>query len=463
MSTRNRAWLLVIAVIVLGYPLAAWIIGFSVERQIDAREQLALRQAGPYASIVERSYHRGVYGATEVVTFGLGPPTLKTIPGAGGLSSLRVTVRNTIHHGPLPRLRTVALATVDTELVLPPAVQKRIDTLLGGKKVIDLHTTLGWLGGYQSDFSSPAFSGEIAPNTTLSSSGIVGTSTATHNMASATSDVTAKSLSVADNQFQLQLDDLHIKAATQLAFKELNVGDVSFTLGRLDARSKKDDEADKKALLQQVALIGKTSVTGDYLDLRGSLTAASVQAPKFTASKLGYEFSMSHVYGPSFVDLINGMRDAGRDVSADGAAASQQKLAELFRKDGIEVLVHDPVIEISRIGFVMPEGELNFSAKFAAPGLKREDVTTAGPAMTAALVQHLQAQADIRVDTDLLDKLTEGTPGNGDKFAAQVRAFEGQGYIAHDGKALTTHLVFEHGKLSVNGKPFPPGPGTPPR
>src|SRR4029077_5568285 len=212
MSTRNRIWLLVIAVIVLGYPLAAWIIGFIVERQIDAREQLALRQAGPYASIVEASHHRGVYGATEVLTIGVGSPALKTIPGAGGLSSLRVTVRNTIHHGPLPRLRTVALATVDTDLVLPPPVQKRIDTLLGGKKIIDLHTTMGWLGGYRSDFSSPAFSGEIAPHTTLSSSGMVGTATATHNMTAATSDMTAKSLSVANNQFQVQLDDLHIKS-----------------------------------------------------------------------------------------------------------------------------------------------------------------------------------------------------------------------------------------------------------
>jgi Bacterial protein of unknown function (DUF945) len=81
--------------------------------------------------------------------------------------------------------------------------------------------------------------------------------------------------------------------------------------------------------------------------------------------------------------------------------------------------------------------------------------------MTVALIQHLQAKADIRVDTDLLDKLTEGTPGNGDKLAAQVRAFEDQGYITHEGKTLTTHLVFEHGKLIVNGKPFPPTRGQP--
>lgn len=31
-----------------------------------------------------------------------------------------------------------------------------------------------------------------------------------------------------------------------------------------------------------------------------------------------------------------------------------------------------------------------------------------------------------------------------------------QGYIAHEGTALVAHLRFDHGKLSLNGKAFPP-------
>jgi uncharacterized protein YdgA (DUF945 family) len=461
MSTRTRGWLLVIAVIVLGYPLAAWIIGFTVERQMEAREQLALEQAAPYLSIVERSYRRGVYGATEVVTIGLGSPVMKAVPAGDALAALRVTVRNTIHHGPLPRLRTIALATVDTEFALPPEVQKRIDALLGGKKLVDMQTTLGWLGGYKMDFSTPAFSGEIAPNTTLGSSGMVGTATGTRNMTSSTANFTAKSVSVANKDFEMRLDALHAQAATTRAFKTLNVGEGSVTLGSLDAHSRKEGEGDKKFSLQQVAITGKSSVTGDYVDLHAGVTAASLQVPKFSATKLGYEFATSHVYGPSFEDLIDGMRNINRTLPPTATSERLQKLSEIFRKDGIEILVRDPVFEITRIGFVTPEGELNVTGRFATPGLKPQDVAEPGPAMTVALIQHLQAKADIRVDTDLLDKLTEGTPGNGDKLAAQVRAFEDQGYITHEGKTLTTHLVFEHGKLIVNGKPFPPTRGQP--
>src|SRR5262249_12578785 len=156
--------------------------------------------------------------------------------------------------------------------------------------------------------------------------------------------------------------------------------------------------ADKRVSLQQVALTGKSSVTGDYLDLRGGVTAASLQAPKFNATKVGYELAMSHVYGPSFESLIDGMRDINRTLPPSASAERLQRLAEIFRKEGTDILVHDPVLEITRIGFVTPEGELNVTAKFAAPGLKSQDLAEPGPAMTAALLQHLQAKADIRVD-----------------------------------------------------------------
>ncbi len=172
------------------------------------------------------------------------------------------------------------------------------------------------------------------------------------------------------------------------------------------------------------------------------------------------------MHGPSLAALTDDLRAAQRDAytttgtDATAAASAQtKKFLEVFRKDGVDILLHDPVFELPHIGFVTPEGELRMSAKFTAPGLKREDFQGEGRATMAAIVQHLQASADLRVDTALLDKLLEGNP-NSDKVAAQARALEGQGYITRDGNALTAHLVFEHGKLSVNGHPFPPGPPT---
>ena len=64
-------------------------------------------------------------------------------------------------------------------------------------------------------------------------------------------------------------------------------------------------------------------------------------------------------------------------------------------------------------------------------------------------------------DTGVLDELTEGTPGNGDRLATAARQLEAQGYIGHEGTALVAHLKFEHGHLSLNGKAFPPSRAGP--
>src|SRR5215469_9069968 len=185
MSTRTRIFLSVLVVILLGYPLSAWVIGIVVEDQLRERERDAIQQVGPYWSIVERSYRRSVFGATETISIGLGTPgSAVPVPSLQKLASLRVTVRNTIHHGPFPGLRSFGLATFDTELVLPPEVQQRIDKLLGGKPLMTVHTSMGWLGGYRSDFASPAFSGEIGSHATISSGGMAGTGTTARDLAS---------------------------------------------------------------------------------------------------------------------------------------------------------------------------------------------------------------------------------------------------------------------------------------
>jgi uncharacterized protein YdgA (DUF945 family) len=170
--------------------------------------------------------------------------------------------------------------------------------------------------------------------------------------------------------------------------------------------------------------------------------------------------TVTHVYGPALAALQDTLRAAG---SAASNPQSQQRLLEALRRDGTGVLLHNPVIEIRHFDFATPEGALTLSASVAAPGLRREDLEGSRPVLIAALIQHLQAKADVRIDTGVLDELTEGTPGNGDRLATAARQLEAQGYIAHEGMALVAHLKFDHGKLSLNGKTFPPArPGPQP-
>ena len=101
------------------------------------------------------------------------------------------------------------------------------------------------------------------------------------------------------------------------------------------------------------------------------------------------------------------------------------------------------------------------SIKAAVPGITRADLDVTPQLLMPALAKHLQASLDVRIDTALLDKLLDST-GKGDTIAAQMQGLQRQGYLKLDGKALTTHLTFQNGRIKVNDLPFPPMPAAGP-
>ena len=90
--------------------------------------------------------------------------------------SLQLTVHNTIYHGPLPALRTVAFATVDSQLQLPAALHRQLQTIArwrtdrAGSHDDGL---AGW--GHGSSFEAPAFDYQAADGTVVGWRGITGT------------------------------------------------------------------------------------------------------------------------------------------------------------------------------------------------------------------------------------------------------------------------------------------------
>src|ERR1700716_3652955 len=108
MDRKTRISIIVAAVVVVAYPVFAWLLGLAVEWQSRQREEQFLERY-PYVVLIKRDYHRGLYSATEELTYGLGGSSAKrlaAVPGGKNWSSYRITVRNTIHHGPLPQLRS---------------------------------------------------------------------------------------------------------------------------------------------------------------------------------------------------------------------------------------------------------------------------------------------------------------------------------------------------------------------
>jgi uncharacterized protein YdgA (DUF945 family) len=456
---RSLKIAVIVAVVVVAYPLAAWLIGFSAEHQWEQREQ-ALVSRFPYFRIVKSEYHRGVYSSTREVAYRLtGPLTnsLRSLPGNLQEADFQVTVRNTIHHGPLPQLRTFAPATIDTEIVLPAQAQAKLAAVLGDKAHLTIHTTQHWLGNATTVVHSTAFTQQMGEAFKAAWRGLDATSDVGRDLNYWKTDLTAPGLEITSAKGNARFEDMRLRTDQQFAFGGLYVGSTSFTLAHLDFAQ---PDPERKVSLQNLSLTGKSSLQGEYIDLDGKLDADALQVKQYALTRIGYEFRGTHLYGPAVAALNKSL--AAVQADAPGAMPDMAKLQETLKTNGVEILLHDPVLELPRIGFAMPEGELLISVKVSAHGLTRSDLDGPPNVLRGAMAKNLQVAADVRIDTELLDKLLDSS-GQSERVTAPLQVLQRQGYIKLEGKALTTHLTFEGGQLKVNGLSFPPKPGAMPQ
>lgn len=449
MSRRITIGLIIALAAVLAYPAAAWVIGIVVEKHKEADQQKMLENA-PYVVRSKHDYQRGIFGAVEHSTYQI---SLPTPPGGADkrlLGPWQLTTHCVIHHGPLPGMRALALATADCNLELPPEMGRSVGAALGGKPPFEAHIRTGWLGGTTTAFSSPAFTLTLENGATLNWRGLTGTLELARNLATSSGGFTTPGLTIDKGATHTEIGSMAFTAQLRRVFDALEVGQVSIKLAGATVHSA---DLDKEFVIKDVTVSGASSQNGDYVDNAVELAVDTVEAKQFSLSHVGYAFRLNHAYGPALAALTKAMRDIQRDGAASDPAAFQSKFRDAFREHGIDLLAHDLVLEIPRIGFVMPEGEARLSAKLSAPGLTREELQ--GPTLAAAILRHLQAEADFTIDAALLDKMLSGNP-NSAALHQQLATLQRQGYVKAEGSRYTAHITYEQGRTVVNGLPFPP-------
>lgn len=447
---RIRALLTALVVGAVAYTAAAWLIGFDVQKQMERREQRALKNA-PYVELLRRDYHRGIFGSTEELTYGLRGPLAtwaRLLATAGPEPALRLTVRNTIRHGPLPGLRSVALAVIDTELVAPPEIQAKLQEVFGSRPAVSIHTRLGWLGNAATQLSSPAFRTQLPSGGTVSGSGVTVSIEASRDLAAWRAHLESGGFSAQGPQARAALGGIRLDADMRRLVDPLYVGD--FDLSLQEARL--ETTGTPPVRLSRLSVRGSSSSSGDYVDTGFDVTTDQVAGSAFSLSRLEYAFRFEHLQATALASFTQALRDAQASGAPGSPALAAAAVRDAFDRYGIELLLHDPVIEIPRVGFSMPEGEFRLQAKLAAHGLRREDLS--GPAMVPALLTHVDGTADLRVDAALLTRLSNGA--RGPALSAQLDALQRQGYLKQEGAAWTAHLAYRGGKLTINDLPYPP-------
>ncbi|MGA7540021.1 MAG: YdgA family protein [Steroidobacteraceae bacterium] len=450
MNRATKSLLVVGAVIVLSYPGITWVTGLVIESRLQHAEQQVLARA-PYLTLLSRQYHRGVYRSTQTLTYGFQNPALGLVKVASSSPSaprFTITVESTIAHGPFPGLRTVALATVDTTVIAPPALQKLLSGVPGSSPILRISSKEGFLGGGSAELRSPNLNLRFPDGTTLAWAGLTGTVTTNWNGTRWSGELTAPRLAVQGAQGRMELSGLEYSGSHEKAFDDLYLGTGTFTIEQVKGSSARSGEYS----LERISFTSASKTDGEFFDLRVDAAMDAAKLGALRLMNLRYSESIEHVHGPSFASMMRAMRLAERQAGAN-AAQLQAGMRDALRRYGVEVLLHDPVLDIRQVSFEMPEGSFLFSARISAPGLSRSDLQW--PAFIVALQRHAEVTADLRIDNGLLQKLL-ATGGSNPRIAAQLTSLEQQGFLAAGPSAVTTHLEFSAGKLTLNGHPFPP-------
>ena len=450
MNRTTKGLLVIGAILVLSYPAIAWVTGVAIESRMQHGEQQVLGRT-PYLALVKREYHRGIYRSTETATYGFRNPALQTLSSAGGVAlptAATLTVTSNIQHGPFPGMHSMALATVDSTIVVPPALQRELAGALGSKPILQVHSTVKLLGGASADLTSPAFSLRLPDGSTLTWGGLTGTVDSARDQARWTGQLSAPRLAFQGAQGAFELAGVAYSGSHTKAFDDLYVGTGTLTIERLDGRTPRSGG---QFSVDRISLVSTSSVAGEFIDMRVDTGADAAKIAAVTLKNLTYSVGFEHIHGPSLEAMARQVRAVQRQSGADPKQL-QAGLQDAFRQYGGDLVQHDPVIDIRQIGFSMPEGSFVFSARLGAPGLSPADLKW--PAVILALRTHAQITADLRVDDALLRKLL-AMGGSNPKIAAQLASLEQQGYLTTVSTALATHLEYSGGKLTLNGHPFP--------
>jgi uncharacterized protein YdgA (DUF945 family) len=450
MKRATQTLLIAVVAVPVAYTAAAWLIGMDVQAQLESGEQQALSNA-PYLELTHHEYHRGIYGATELATYGvrLPFPRMGALASATGRSPLELTVRNNIHHGPLPGFRSFGLASIDTQLVPPREVAQALNSVFGSQPMVSIRTTMGWLGGSATEFSSPAFHVQLPGGGTLSSRGLQGSVKFTRNGSSWSAHVASEGFGFEGPSGRTDLGELGFDATMRRAFDVIYVGDSDFKLARAEFHGSKGAPFE----LSGLSVHGRSKADSEYVDIGADVAADGLKAQQLAFSRLVYGVRLSHLQGDSLASLTRAVRKQQASSGTGAPTSPPAALGQAFNQYGVELLIHDPILEITRVGFAMPEGEFHLSAKVTAHGITREELSGPGGFMT--VLPHLDAVLDARVDTALLERLISMGP-QADQRSAQISRLEQQGLLKRQGGAWVLQLAYHAGKLTINGQPYPP-------
>jgi uncharacterized protein YdgA (DUF945 family) len=475
---KALAVLLIVAAFLL---LAPGAFGWLAQRDADARINRALDQVS-FITLAEHRYHRGWFNSDETITVelfkGLPLAAAAAAPGGETMKPLRITVHNSIHHGPFPAFSGIGIARIDSEFV-PPAGSKpaAATTALGS---LSIQTSLGFLGGATTEVRHAAIPAtDVGEGWHAAADALDFTFREGRHADSM--DVEGKAphmLLTHDDGSRIEITGLQASVHSTRALRSLYVGNSEFVLGEFDARlpnaasrqqnaAAAPDPNDPSAAgagagdftLRALKANGHSEAVGGFLNGSGTITAMYAGVGAGHVQGLKIDGGVEHFQLDAFERLTDGLRKIQRDHPASPAEQAPA-MQQLWNSAGVPLVTNDPAIVIRTLQFATAGGFATLSGSVRVHGATEADFKPA--VNVGSLLKKLAVDFDVAVDQPLLERLANPKPPAGAPAAkptgpSQLQALLAQGYLIDDHGRLRTKIVFADGKLTLNDKPFTPG------
>jgi uncharacterized protein YdgA (DUF945 family) len=463
----------------------------------ELQKQTAALAAFPGVKVVENSVAKGLLSSVHTATLDIGcaadavgavatgavpvsdKPAATDAPAAAARKPLQITWRDTVRHGPLPGGQGVGLATIDSELVLPPEAAAQLAKVFGKQPALSVHTALAFGGTYVSTLQSPPFKiaeegkGDIdwqglrATVRGKLSGGLAAGSTYTLEAPGLNLNLgSAGSLRI--GKMSMQGEVLPSADASLLMAPSKGSGAIASM-----AFSFTPPQADAKPV--NVLFEGLQFSSDAKLD-QGLFSTVSKMSAKgrvddFAIDKVEMQVSMNRIHAATYQALMGTLMQqaASCNKPADEAAAAKRLAAlnEDMQKAFGALLAHNPEYALDRLAIELGGKTAELSYRLGTKGVTSADAQTP---MQALLTTKGYGAASIKVQRGwieqvvkkvvMLKPLPEGASAETMVAStmgilnATLDGFAAQGFLASEGDAVTAKATFEGGVLKVNDKPM---------
>jgi uncharacterized protein YdgA (DUF945 family) len=472
--------LIAVAVLVVLYPAAAWLMGFAIEQRFEGltdegqlmMPQLHLIQKTRHGVLTSdedssyevgstlkftRHYHRGWYGSVDETMVEMSGAALDAFPalrpaaatasksGADG-TPFRFSFRTVIHHGPLCGAKCFALAGAETHVRFTGLLQDSLARLFGNEEPIAIHTRFGFFGGGSATMSSPAFEhAQIGDDARLDWGGLDGTMNFGAQQDWYDFAATAPSLRLEGAKGTLAIDGMSLDVRAKRALRTLYGGDTRMELKRLSVT---DSEKAQQFTVNDLLLVSENHAQDRFMSVSYQLGAGALVNRLLTLSSAHVDVTWKHLGLESLESFLAAMRASGQQQNAAAAPAARAQSMMAAIKQPLEALLLDePEMDVDRMSMATAQGQGLVTGVVRLPGVSAADFEA--PAL-------LLRKLDVRLDLAIDEAFLSGLPGAAANVLTQLQPMIDQGYITRSNGALRTQILFRGGQATLNGKPFNP-------